>query len=243
MMSDWTYEPAQDLNLAGRARACSLKRECDLPLTAGHLAWGAVTRAYFRIWHRLEVIGREHVPTKPPFVLIGNHASHLDALILSAPLPLTIRDRVFPLAAGDVFFEKTSTALFAMSLVNALPLWRRKCTPHALAELRQRLVGEPCGFVLFPEGGRSRDRAMMPFKPGMGMLVAGVDVPVVPCHISGAFEALPADCRVPRPRKIIMKVGPAMRFGHLANRREGWERSARYCEDAVRELGGKNNAA
>ncbi|HTK76709.1 MAG TPA: lysophospholipid acyltransferase family protein [Gemmataceae bacterium] len=238
MMSDWTYEPAQDLNLVGRARASSLKRESDLLLTAGHLVWGAVTRAYFRVWHRLEVIGREHLPTKPPFVLIGNHASHLDALILAAPLPLSIRDRVFPLAAGDVFFEKTTKAVFAMSLVNALPLWRRKCTPHALAELRQRLVGEPCAYILFPEGGRSRDGAMMPFKPGLGMIVAGVDVPVVPCHISGAFEALPANCRVPRPHKIVIKVGPALRFGHLANRREGWEESARCCEAAVRGLGG-----
>lgn len=243
MMTDWTYEPAQDLNLVGRARACSLKRECDLPLTAGHFAWGALTRTYFRIWHRLTVVGREHLPSQPPFVLIGNHASHLDALILAAPLPLTIRDRVFPLAAGDVFFEKTSTALFAMSLVNALPLWRRKCTPHALGELRRRLVGEPCGFILFPEGGRSRDGEMKPFKPGLGMLVAGVDVPVVPCHISGAFEALPPDCRLPRPRKIVIRVGPALRFGHLANRRDGWEESARRCEAAVRDLGGQTNAA
>ena len=243
MMSDWTYEPAQDLNLVGRARACSLKRECDLMLTAGHLAWGAATRAYFSLWHRLEVIGREHLPVEPPFVLIGNHTSHLDALILAAPLPLTIRDRVFPLAAGDVFFEKTTTALFAMSLINALPLWRRRCTPHALAELRQRLVGEPCGFILFPEGGRSRDGSMMPFKAGLGMLIAGVDVPVIPCHISGAFDALPPDCRVPRPRKIVMTVGPALRFGHLPNARTGWEESARLCEAAVKDLGGKTNVA
>jgi 1-acyl-sn-glycerol-3-phosphate acyltransferase len=185
------------------------------------------------------VIGREHLPVKPPFVMIGNHASHLDALVLATPLPLTIRDRVFPLAAGDVFFEKTSTAIFAMSLLNALPLWRRRCTPHALAELRDRLVGEPCGFILFPEGGRSRDGTMSPFKAGLGMLVAGVDVPVIPCHISGAFDALPPDCRLPRPRKIVMRVGPAMRFGHLSNGRAGWEESARCCEAAVRDLGGE----
>jgi 1-acyl-sn-glycerol-3-phosphate acyltransferase len=238
MTDDWNYDPAHDLGLTVRDRARSLKRESGLLQTAGHFAWGALTRAYLRTWHRLTILGREHLPARPPFVLIGNHASHLDALILAAPLPLAIRDRVFPLAAGDVFFEKATSSLFAMSLLNALPLWRRKCTPHALTELRARLVGEPCGFVLFPEGGRSRDRAMMPFKPGMGMLVAGVDVPVVPCHITGAFDSLPPGCRLPRPRKIVLRVGPGLRFGHLPNERAGWEEAARCCEAAVRGLGG-----
>ena len=200
-----------------------------------------MTRSYLRTWHQLNVVGREHLPAQPPFVLIANHASHLDALILAAPLPLTIRDRVFPLAAGDVFFERTAKSLFAMSLLNALPLWRRKCTPHALAELRARLVGEPCGFILFPEGGRSRNPAMMPFKAGMGMLVAGVDVPVVPCYIAGAFEVLPAGCKFPRPRKIALRVGPPLRFGHLPNERPAWEEAARCCETAVRQLEGMAN--
>ena len=236
MTDEWTYEPAHDLGLSPRDRSRSLKRESGLLQTAGHFLWGVFTRAYFRVWHRLQVIGREHLPLRPPFVLIGNHASHLDALLLATPLPLTIRDRVFPLAAGDVFFEKTTTALFAMSLLNALPLWRRKCTPHALAELRARLVKEPCAFILFPEGGRSRDGAMMAFKPGLGMLVAGMEVPVVPCHIAGAFAALPPNCRLPRPHKIVLRIGPALHFGHLANDRAGWEEAARCCEATVQEL-------
>ena len=49
-------------------------------------------------------------------VLLANHASHLDALILAAPLPLGIRDHVFSLAAGDVFFEKALTAAFATTM-------------------------------------------------------------------------------------------------------------------------------
>lgn len=243
MADEWTYEPAHDLGLSTRDRSRSLKRESGLLQTAGHLAWGVLTWAYFRVWHRLEVVGREHLPARPPFVLVANHTSHLDALILAAPLPLAIRDRVFPLAAGDVFFEKTTTALFAMSLLNALPLWRRKCTPHALAELRARLVGEPCGFLLFPEGGRSRDGTMTAFKPGLGMLLTETDVPVVPCHIAGAFAALPPNSRLPRPHKIIIRVGPALHFGHLPNARDGWEKAARCCEQAVRELAGGTDGA
>jgi 1-acyl-sn-glycerol-3-phosphate acyltransferase len=238
MTTDWKYDPAGDQGLSVRDRTRSLRRESGLIQTAGHFAWGAAIRGYLNVWHRLRVVGREHLPARPPFVLIANHASHLDALILAAPLRLTIRDRVFPLAAGDVFFEKAAISVFAMSLLNALPLWRRKCTPHALAGLRARLTGEPCAFILFPEGGRSRDGAMLPFKAGMGMLVAGLDVPVVPCYIAGAFDALPPNCRLPRPRRIEVRVGPPLCFGHLPNQRAGWEEAARCSAAAVRRLGG-----
>jgi 1-acyl-sn-glycerol-3-phosphate acyltransferase len=241
MTDNWTYEPAHDFGLSLRDRTRCLKRESGLIETASHLLCGAMTRSYLRLWHRLRIVGREHLPAKPPFVLIGNHASHLDALIMAAPLPLTIRDHVFPLAAGDTFFEKATTSLFAASFLNALPLWRRKCAPHALTELRTRLVDEPCGFILFPEGTRSRDGAMAPFKAGMGMLVAGLDVPVVPCHIAGAFAALPPECRLPRPRRIELRIGSALRFGYLPNERAGWEEAAGGCEAAVRELGGVTN--
>ena len=209
MTEDWIYDPAHDLGLSVHDRSRCLTRECGLIETGCHFLWGLLTRAYLRGWHRLTIHGREHLPTRPSFVLVANHASHLDALVLTAPLPLTIRDRVFPLAAGDVFFEKKATSMFAMSLLNALPLWRRKCTPHALTELRTKLVEEPCGYVLFPEGCRSRDGAMQPFKPGVGMLLAGLDVPVIPCHIDGTFAALPAARCVPRPWKITVRVGAA----------------------------------
>jgi 1-acyl-sn-glycerol-3-phosphate acyltransferase len=77
-----------------------------------------------------------------------------------------------------------------------LPMWRKNCGSHALADLKQRLVEEPCGLILFPEGKRSRDGSLGPFKPGLGMLIASTNVPVVPCHVSGAFQAFPpALCR------------------------------------------------
>ena len=60
----------------------------------------------------LRFVGREHLPAAPPFVLCANHASHLDALALAAPLRLDLRDRVFALAAGDVFFESAVPTAF-----------------------------------------------------------------------------------------------------------------------------------
>ena len=68
-------------------------------------------------------------------------------------------------------------------------------------------MDEPCGLILFPEGTRSRDGSLQPFKAGLGMLTAGTAVPVIPCYLDGAYQAFPPTARWPRPRKIRLKVG------------------------------------
>lgn len=235
-MESWNYQPAKDLDLSPVDRARSLKRESGVWSACGHLAWHTLVQAYVRAYHRLSVSGREHLPATPPFVMVANHSSHLDALILGSALSCKWCDRVFPIAAGDVFFESSFRSIFSAQFINALPMWRKHCGPHALAELKERLVNEPCGFILFPEGGRSRDGSLLHFKAGLGMIVAGTAVPVVPCAIEGAARAWPADSSWPRPRKVSLRIGTALRFESVPNDRSGWEQVARATEDAVRTL-------
>jgi 1-acyl-sn-glycerol-3-phosphate acyltransferase len=78
---------------------------------------------------------------------------------------------------------------------------------------------------------------MLQFKAGLGMIVAGTPVPVVPCSILGADAALPPGSRLPRPRKLRLKIGPPLNFESAANARPGWEQVAREAEEAVRRLG------
>jgi 1-acyl-sn-glycerol-3-phosphate acyltransferase len=236
-LEPWTFKPAQDIELSPAERAQSLRREAGLFSTVGHLTWQLSTKAFFKLYHRLSVEADGPAPMQPPFVMIANHTSHLDALLLAAALPCHLCDRVFPVAAGDVFFNTPAMSLFSATLINALPMWRRNCGSHALAELRKRLVEEPCGLILFPEGKRSRDGTLGPFKPGLGMLLAGTHVPVVPCHLSGAFEAFPPEARWPRPRKIRLRIGRPLLFDSVDNRRDGWEHIAQHTREAVRQLG------
>lgn len=236
-MDDFDLRPARDLGLYQLERLASVRRESGPFLTAAHGAWALLARAYFSLWHRLRVIDRERLPAEPPFVICSNHASHLDALALAAPLRIDLRDRVFALAAGDVFFESAFATAFAAGFINALPVWRKKRTPKALQELRQKLLGTPCGFILFPEGARSRDGNYLPFKPGVGMLVAGTPVPVIPCHLTGTLAAMPAGVRLPRPKRITMRVGEAVRFGDVPDDKHGWERVARVVEERIKALG------
>lgn len=78
---------------------------------------------------------------------------------------------------------------------------------------------------------------MGPFKPGLGMMIAGTKVPVVPCFLTGAYEAWPPTARLPRPRRVRLKIGAPLRFDDLQNNREGWEQIAERARQAVVKLG------
>jgi 1-acyl-sn-glycerol-3-phosphate acyltransferase len=234
---DWNLQPANDLHLAEAERWSSLHRESGLVSSFLHLAaWGLI-KTGAALWHRLRIIGREHIPAEPPFIMVANHCSHLDALLLGSAVPWHFRDRVFPVAAGDVFFDRSWKAAFSAKFLNALPIWRKRCGPHALKDLRQRLVNEPCAYILFPEGGRSRDGCLLPFKTGIGMLVANSNVPVVPCFLSGTFRAMPPGSWLPRPSRIELRVDSPLRFDDVPDERAGWEQIAQTLHDRVARLG------
>ncbi|MFH1022360.1 MAG: lysophospholipid acyltransferase family protein [Planctomycetota bacterium] len=235
-LKSWELKPARDLGLPPAERFRSLKREAGLMETAVGRLWGGLLRLYLHGWHRLAVDGREHLPKTPPFILIANHSSHLDALVMASLVSGRLRDRLFPIAAGDTFFETPASSAFAAIVLNALPMWRKRCGQHALQELRDRLVGEPCAYILFPEGTRSRDGNLNPFKAGLGMLVAGTPVPVVPCFLAGTYAALPPKRKFPRWKKVRVRIGPPRIFQDVANDRRGWEHIATEMEGAVKSL-------
>jgi 1-acyl-sn-glycerol-3-phosphate acyltransferase len=232
-VEDWRYRPAGDLGLPLRERLRSLRREGGLAEPALRAAWWMAVRAYLKTCHRLEVRGREHLPVRLPFVLIANHASHLDALVLGSELAWDLRERVHPLAAGDAFFESLPVSAFAAFAMNALPLWRRNFDPDDIEALRRRLTEQPCGFVLFPEGTRTRTGRMGPFKRGLGMLVAGTSVPVIPCRIDGAFQALPPTRVWPRFSRLRLTIGEPLLADRHANSRDGWIALAAEAQERV----------
>lgn len=239
----WQYRPARDLGLPPSQRLRSLGRERGLIGLGLHWAALRLVRGYLRFAHGLTIQGQENLPDEPPFVLVGNHSSHLDALTLCAALRGVSALRAYPLAAGEVFFGAPAASAFAAFFVNALPVWRGHTRPGDLDAMRQRLQEDRLAYVLFPEGTRSRDGTMARFRSGVGALVAGTEVPVVPCYLDGAFAAWPASSKVPRPgRKLHLRIGAPLRFPELTNERTDWVKVAGACENAVRALGGRGSS-
>ena len=101
-MEEWRFEPAHDLGLNAEQRRLSLHREVGLESAISCFLWRSITRVYLAIAHRVRIHGSANLPAHAPFIVVANHASHLDVIILGAILLLRFVDIVFPIAAGDL---------------------------------------------------------------------------------------------------------------------------------------------
>jgi 1-acyl-sn-glycerol-3-phosphate acyltransferase len=174
--------------------------------------------------------------------MISNHSSHLDGLCLLSALPLSALHRAFPAAAADYFFNSVPGSVLSRLVINALPFHRDMSVRQSLNACRTLLDDErPTGagrrnlgnvLILFPEGTRSTDGTIGPFRRGIGDLVAGSDVPVVPCHLDGAHAAWPKGTFLPRPRRLTLTIGPPLVF---ADAPRGDKHAAQHIADALRD--------
>lgn len=205
---EWRYRPVTGLDAPLKSRLGSFRRRPEMwtYLLRSLSQW--VTRLVLKHYHRLEIHGTEHLPKDASFVLVANHVSHLDALCLGAATPWSMRHRVFAAAASDYFFSRTVTAAGAVVGVNALPFDRQGGGEESLNSCRDLLTERnPSALIIFPEGTRAADGQLGRFRSGIGRLVAGTDIPVVPCHLSGAHGAWPKGSRWPRPGKLLLRIG------------------------------------
>jgi 1-acyl-sn-glycerol-3-phosphate acyltransferase len=231
----WQYEPAPDLDKSLAERLRQFPREPDLTVYGLRSLVALVLRGWLRFYHRLEIIGRENLPTQVSCVMVANHTSHLDTLCLLAAMPLHKLHRTFPAAAQDYFFVSVPRLAIAAVVVNALPFGRQKHIRHSLEMCRELLANPGNVLILFPEGTRTVTGRMGEFKPGIGLLVAGTELPVIPCHLSGGFEAWPKGKWIPRPRKLVLRIGPPQIFSGLS---AGKAAAEQVCADLQKAVAG-----
>jgi len=231
-MDEWEYKPTADFDKTPIEKLSVFPRQPDMFVYAIRLAVHAVLRVWMRVYHRYHVRGREHLPHDQPFVMVANHASHLDALCLLSALPLGAIQRTYPAAAKDYFFTSMPKVAFSAIVVNAMP-FDRKENPRASLDLCRELLATPShALILFPEGTRSATGELAPFKPGIGFLTAGTNIPVVPCYLAGAYRAWPKGAWIPRPRKLELRIGAPMVFAEEPDAK----RVAAALEAAVKSL-------
>ncbi|MCX7424779.1 MAG: lysophospholipid acyltransferase family protein [Planctomycetia bacterium] len=236
-MEPWHYDTAEDIEASLVERLRRFPREPDILVYSARLAAAAILRAWLKVYHRLRIVGRENLPREGSFVLVANHASHLDALSILAALPMGSLHRVFPAAAKDFFFVSPPRTAVAAVVVNALPFDRETNIRQSLNLCRQLLDNPGNVLLIFPEGTRSMTGRLGDFKPGVGLLLAGVDLPVVPCYVAGAFEAWPKAKRFPRPRRVRLLIGEPRRYAELKRGKEAALAICHDLRDAIVALG------
>jgi len=232
-MESWQYEPAADLDHSLTERLRRFPREPDITVYGLRSLGALILRAWLHTYHRLTIENRENLPSEGSFVMVCNHTSHLDTLCLLSALPLRKLHRAFPAAAQDYFFVNIPRLAMAAIMVNALPFARKTQIGRSLALCRQLLANPGNILILFPEGTRTTTGAVAPFKPGIGMLLAGSNLPVVPCHIDGAYKAWPKGQHLPGPQHIRLRIGPPQTFETLTADRTA---AGQICEDLRRAV-------
>lgn len=165
-----------------------------------------------RLFAPVKIEGREYVRGAGPFLFAANHASHLDAPVVLAALPVHLRMHVRVAAAADYFFSRRWKGWLASTLLNAFPFERR--APGCARSLKQtqRLLNAGQSVLIFPEGTRSKDGSIQPFKRGVGLLALGGARPVIPIHIEGTYAAWPRGARWPRRQQVVVQFGAPLSF-------------------------------
>jgi 1-acyl-sn-glycerol-3-phosphate acyltransferase len=186
-----------------------------------------------KLWSRLnlsatglrpEYHGRERIDPDRPCIYVANHQSTLDIWLMILLLPVSTR-----FVAKDALFRIPILG-WALSSAGFIPIDRSNHN-SAMRSLEKAAVkirsGRP--LVMFPEGTRSRDGNLAPFKKGAFHLALQAGVPVVPVSLQGTFEAMPPGFyrinRVP----VHVRVHPAIDVEPFASG------DARRLMHAVRE--------
>ena len=159
-----------------------------------------------RLFHALELQGAEHIPSRGPAIVVLNHASLLDvpALMVLDPFPDTAT-----VVKASMF--KVPIVSWALRQWGAIPVERQG---RDSSGVRTMLGVLRSGGVMAvaAEGRRTRSGRLEAINPVLARIAAGANVPILPVGIRGSFKALPPGAFLPRPRKILVRVGPSFRL-------------------------------
>ncbi len=162
-----------------------------------------IAAVLFKVFFRIEVEGRENIPSQEGFIIASNHLSNLDPIVLGVASPRKLHF----LAKEELF--KISLFSFLISRLGALPLKRRQADVSALKESIKKL-NQNQGLVIFPEGSRlNREKKVY---AGVGFLINKTKVKVVPSKIYNTDKVLPPGKIFPCFRKIRVVFGRPLIF-------------------------------
>lgn len=153
----------------------------------------------FKLLFRLKVTGQENIPQDGPFIIVANHSSLLDPVILG----VSIKPKIIFVAAAYLF--EIRWLGYLLRKANSIPVQRE----NDIKAIKQSLKILQQGGVLgiFPEGGIDRQKNNLPVRAGAAYLATKVGVPIVPIKIKGADKVLPRGAKFIRSlNKIEVEI-------------------------------------
>jgi len=174
----------------------------DAPASVRWEIGRAILFMFFRTFHRVAHYGCENIPASGPVLLVANHVSYYDPMLVG----MGSRRRVRFMTWDAVF--RVPLLGWLVRQYGAFPVKPEKAGKSSLSEALATLKrGEALG--IFPEGGRSFDGQIARVKPGAAWLAVRARATIVPATVVGMFDVWPRQHLLPRLRgRIVVKYHP-----------------------------------
>lgn len=165
-------------------------------------SWALVTTSV-RLYTRLSINGREHLPKEGAFVLAPVHRSYLDT-----PFAGCVRAKRMRFMGKDTMWKNRQFG-WIFSALGSFPVTRGTADREALRRSIEVLKGGDA-LVLFPEGERKEGPVVQPLFDGAVYIAIKAGVPIVPVGIGGSERVMPKKSKFVYPRKVHIEIGPPM---------------------------------
>ncbi|HIS89335.1 TPA: 1-acyl-sn-glycerol-3-phosphate acyltransferase [Candidatus Avigastranaerophilus faecigallinarum] len=142
----------------------------------------------------INVRGMEKLPKNGPAIIVANHNSHIDTLIIMSLFPCSTILNIHPIAAEDYFCNTKFKEFLFKTLIGIIPIKRkvvRLPKREIFKEINTALENNEI-IILYPEGTRGEDNKLNDFKTGIAHIAAmNPNVPIIPLYINGPDKILP----------------------------------------------------
>jgi len=168
-----------------------------------------IVRPVIYILLGLNIKSRYHLPQHGPAILVANHNSHLDTMVLMSLFPWKLQKKIFPVAAADYFLKNKVLAWFSQKIVGIIPITRnqKKISRKPFANIQSALDSNNI-VIFYPEGSRGEPEQISEIRKGIGHLAkANPEVPVYPVYIYGLGKSLPKNEALLVPFVIDVVIG------------------------------------
>lgn len=181
---------------------------------------------FTRAYHRTEVLSPPHLPRKGAAILVCNHVSALDPLLIQS----ACQRLIVWMMAGEYYRIKALTWFYKR--ISAIPVERSGRDMTATrAALRALAEGRVLG--VFPEGKIETDHELLPFQTGVALMAIKTGVPVFPAYLDGTQRGKKMIEAFVHPNRVVLRFGPAVEFDRSTTSKQSLESATDSIRDAV----------
>lgn len=154
--------------------------------------WVILARPLVYIIIGLNIRNKHNLPEKGPCIIVANHNSHLDTLVIASLFPIKCLNIIRPVAAADYFLKNKFLTWFSLYIIGIIPIQRKSSEKKDLFSKVTESLNNNEIIIIFPEGSRGKPEQRQSLKKGISYLSQNhPSIPIIPIFMHGLGKSLP----------------------------------------------------